>query len=459
MNGKPQKEGLTLGVKLAYGFGDVTGAVLAAVYGFFMLAFLLDVVGLPPAAAGLIFAIAQVWDAVTDPAMGRISDRTRTRWGRRRPYLLFGALPLGIAFFLHWLVPPLGASALFFYYLVIALLLRTAITIVAVPYTSLTPDLAPDHDGRTELNMFRFAFSIFGALTAVILHPLIVALPGNIVTGHALSGSVWMFVIVISTLTCFAFTRERPELATRPESGLPMQRRLAIVFANKPFLIATSLYLLSWAALQFVQANLLLYAHYWLDVEAQFTLFVAVLQITAALFLIVWNRVSARFGKREAYVAGIGIWIVAEIWLYFIQPGQGWMVFGVSFLAGIGLSAAYLVPWSMLPDTIEHNELTTGERQEGLFYGFFVFLQKLGLSLALGFSGFMLGVAGYVTPGVEGGQMALATQPDAVLQMLRIIVSIVPAIVLLVSIPLALAYPITKKRHAEIRAALETGPA
>lgn len=448
---------LTLSVKLAYGFGDVTGAVVAAVYGFFMLSFLLDAAGLPPASAGLIFAIAQIWDAVTDPVMGRLSDRTRARWGRRRPFLLFGAVPLGLAFFLHWLVPPLGGEGLFFYYLVIALLLRTAMTVVAVPYTALTPELAPDHDGRTELTMFRFAFSITGALVAVILHPVIVSLPGNIFAGYALSGGVWMLVIIVSTLTCFAFTFERPEQTMQTESHLTMRERLGIVFGNRPFLIATALYLLSWAALQFVQANLLLYARYWLGLEAQFTLFVAVLQVTAALFLAVWTKVSARFGKREAYIAGIGIWIVAEVALFFVQPGQGWAVMAISFVAGAGLSAAYLIPWSMLPDTIEHNELLTGERQEGLFYGFFVFLQKLGLSAALGLSGFMLGVAGYETPAVADGQVAAAAQPAAVLDMLRLIVSLVPAVVLLVSIPVAMAYPISKRRHAEMRAALEDG--
>ncbi|MEX1181498.1 MAG: MFS transporter [Cucumibacter sp.] len=446
---------LKLSSKLAYGFGDVTGAVIAAVYGFYMQAFLLDVAGLAPATAGIIFAIAQFWDAVTDPAMGRISDLTRSRWGRRRPYLLFGAVPLGLAFFLHWLVPPFGPETLFFYYLVVALLMRTAFTVVSIPYTALTPDLAPDHDGRTQLNLYRFVFSIFGGLAAVILHPVIVASAGDVYVGHMLSAGVWFVVIVVSTLTCFAFTRERPEHLERVDTAMSYGKRLAIVLGNRPYLIATGIYLLSWLALQFIQANLLLYARYWLDAEAQFTSYVAVLQVTAAAFLFVWTFVSARAGKKATYVAGISVWIAVLIGLFFVQPGQAWLLYGVAFLAGIGLSAAYLIPWSMLPDTIEHNELMTGERQEGLFYGFFVFLQKLGLSVGLGLSGWALGEAGYLTPAVEGGELQLVAQPDSVLLTLRIFVSFVPAVVLLLSIPLALAYPISKARHEEIVAALE----
>jgi len=443
---------LKLSTKLAFGFGDVTGAVIAAVYGFFMQAFLLDVAGLAPGAVGVIFAIAQMWDAVTDPAMGRITDRTRTKWGRRRPFLLFGAVPLGIAFFLHWLVPPLGPGGLFFYYLVIAMALRTAFTVVSIPYTALTPDLTPDYDARTQLNLYRFVFSILGGLTAVVLHPILVHAVGNVFVGNAISGGVWALVIVVSTWTCFAFTREPAERLAQPEKHLPLRRRARIVVSNRPYLTATGIYLMSWVALLFIQTNLLLYARYWLGAENLFTSYVVVLQVTAAAFLWVWTRVSERFGKKLTYVAGASVWTVVLIGLFFVQPGQTTLLYGITFFAGAGTSVVYLVPWSMLPDTIEHNELMTGERQEGLFYGLFVFLQKLGLSAGLGLSGFALQMAGYRSPGVEAGAIAAAVQPDSVLLTLRLFVSFIPAAILVLSIPLALSYPIDKRRHAEIRA-------
>jgi len=445
---------LSLRTKLAYGFGDVTGAVISAVYGFFMQAFLLDVAGLAPAAVGLIFAAAQIWDAVTDPMMGRLSDRTRSRWGRRRPFLLFGGVPLALAFLLHWLVPPVGGAWLVAYYFVVALLLRTAFTVISIPYAALTPDLAPDYDGRTRLNMYRFAFSLLGALVAVIAHPLIVAGVGDVYAGHVVSAGIWAVVIVVSTLTCFAFTRERDDLMVRADTGLSYRRRLGIVFSNRPYLIATSLFLLSWVALQFVQANLLLYARYWLDAEAQFTSFVALLQISAALSLIGWTAFSSRFGKKVTYVAGVSLWATMHVAMFFIAPGQDVALYTIALFAGLGLGSAYLIPWSMLPDTIEHNEIRTGERQEGLFYGFFVFLQKLALSIGLGLSGVVLGLAGYATPAVVDGQLQFAQQPDSALLALRLFVSLVPASILFVSIPFALAYPIGKREHGEMQQTL-----
>ena len=442
---------LTLRTKLAYGVGDITGAVISAVYGFFMQAFLLDVAGLAPAAAGLIFALAQIWDAVTDPMMGRISDRTRTRWGRRRPFLLFGGVPLALAFVLHWLVPPVGGVWLVAYYLVVALMLRTAFTVISVPYAALTPDLTSDYDGRTQLNMYRFAFSLLGALVAVIAHPMIVASAGNVYLGHLISAGIWGVVIVVSTLTCFAFTRERPDLMARADTPLSYRQRLGIIFSNRPYLIATALFLLSWLALQFVQANLLLYARYWLNAEAQFTSFVALLQICAAVSLIGWAAFSKRFGKKATYVAGVGLWALMHVFMFFMMPGQDVALYVVAVFAGLGLGAAYLIPWSMLPDTIEHNEVQTGERQEGLFYGFFIFLQKLALSLGLGLSGIVLGLAGYVTPDIVAGELQLAQQPPSALLMLRLFVSLVPAAILLISLPVALAYPITREGYDKMR--------
>lgn len=205
---KPKERELKLINKLAYGAGDLSGAIFAGIYGFFMLAFLLDVAGLSPGYAGLIFAIAQIWDALTDPLVGTLSDRTRTRWGKKRPWLLFGAVPFGIAFFLHWLVPPLDGTALFLYYLVVALFLRTAFTAVNVPYAALTPELSRDYDERTQLNTFRFFFSIVGSMTAIILHPIIVGLGSDQFVGHAMSAGVWMVVIIVTIWMCFAGTYE-----------------------------------------------------------------------------------------------------------------------------------------------------------------------------------------------------------------------------------------------------------
>ncbi len=442
---------LPIKTKLAFGVGDLGAAIVASVQGFFLNAFLLDVAGLRPVAAGAIFLIVKIWDSVNDPIIGALTDRTNTRWGRRRPWLLFGAIPFGLSFFLHWLVPDLGDAGKFIYYLVVALLLDTAFTAVNVPYTALTPELSEDYDERTSLNAYRFSFSILGGMVAAFLHGIIVAGFDNPKTGNAVAAAIWAFFITSSALITFAYTREshfRQESAEGPSFA----DGLRIVFRNRAFLFVTTIYLLTWLCIQFVQANLLLYARYWLGAEAQFPFIILAIQVTAFVFLLVWARVSQHIGKQRTYYAGISLWIAAELLIFFLQPGQVNLLFGLAVLAGAGVSIGYLIPWSMLPDVIELDELETGQRREGVYYGFFVFLQKLGISLGLALSNFALELTGYITP-PEGGPWP--TQPDAVLLALRLFVSLVPAAILLLSIPVVMRYPITRQRHAEIRAALE----
>lgn len=445
---KAKRGSLSLLNKFAFGVGDLGAAIAAGVNGFYLNAFLLDVAGLRPAAVGLIFFIAQFWDAINDPLIGSLSDRTRSRFGRRRSWMLFGAIPFGIAFLMHWYVPALDEGGLFWYYLVVAILFRTAFTAVNVPYTAMTPEMTEDYNERTELNSFRFGFSILGGLTAIVAHPMLVGAFGGTTTSYFFSAGIWAVFMVLSSLLCFAGTFELPhtEHASGKESYL---QNLGKVFQNRPFLIVTGIYLLSWLTLQFVQQYLLLYSRYTLggEAESKFQFYVLVLQVTAFLFLGVWNVVSKRIGKKLTYVIGASLWMVAMIGLYFIQSGQENLIFGVSFIAGMGVSTAYLIPWSMLPDVVDYDELQTGRRREGIYYGLFALLQQVGISFGIFLGNGALEAAGYITPENVGD---IVTQPDSVLMTLRVIVSLVPVVILALSIPLALLYPISQAKHAEI---------
>jgi GPH family glycoside/pentoside/hexuronide:cation symporter len=163
--------------------------------------------------------------------------------------------------------------------------------------------------------------------------------------------------------------------------------------------------------------------------------------------------VSARWGKQRVYYAGASAWIVASIAIFFVPRGQVTVLYGLGLLASAGVSVCYLIPWSLLPDVIELDELETGQRREGIYYGFFVFLQKLGISLGLAASNLVLDVTGYVKPDYPGAALA-PIPPEAVLTSLRVFVSFIPAIILLLSFIMVARYPITRQRHAEIRAAL-----
>jgi GPH family glycoside/pentoside/hexuronide:cation symporter len=453
---KATSEKLTPLTKLAFGAGDLSPAIVAAINGFFLNAFLLDVAGLRPAAVGAIFLIVKIWDAVNDPLMGTLSDRTKSRWGRRRPWLLFAAVPFGVLFFLQWIVPPLGDAAKFWYYLTVAILLDTAYTAVNVPYAALTPELTHDYDERTSLSSYRMSFSVLGGVLAAFLHTLIVdafasSPQGNrIYTGYMVSAAIWAVCIILPNLITFAFTRETHYKEDRPE-GPGFWAGIRTAFQNRAFVLVTVIYLLSWLSVQFVQNNLLLYVKYWAGAESQFGTLVLAVQVSAFLFILLWTQVSRRLGKQRTYYIGMGFWIAVCAALFFLQPGQVTLLFVLAILAGGGVSISYLIPWSMLPDVIELDELRTGQRREGIFYGFFVFLQKLGLSLGIALSNFVLEATGYINH-VPG--QPVPVQPPGVLLALRLFVSAVPAVILLVSFAAVRAFPITRDSHAQVRAAL-----
>ncbi len=446
---------LSVGSKLAYGVGDLGPAIVTGVNGFLLNAFLLDVVGMRPALVGTIFLIAKIWDAINDPIIGALTDRTRSRWGRRRPWLLFSALPFALSFMMVWLVPSLGETGKFWYYLVASLLLDAGFTAVNVPYAALTPELTRDYDERTSLSSYRMSFSILGGVLAVFLHTVIVGMFGDVRTGNAVGAACWAAIIVISNVITFAFTREKhyaEEVSEEKAAPLNFFTGLKVAFSNRAFVYVTLIYLLSWLAIQFVQNNLLLYVKYWIGAESSFGFLVLAVQFSAFVWLLFWNRMSRKFGKKNIYYFGMMFWIGVSIALFFLQRGQITLLFVLAVLAGAGVSIGYLVPWSMIPDVIEIDELKTGQRREGVYYGFFVLLQKVGISLGLALSNYVLDLSGYINQ-VPGG--AVPVQPSAVLMALRIFVSLAPVLILVLSLFVVRAYPITREKHAELRMELE----
>lgn len=454
----PSNSQLPMRTKLAFGLGDLGTAMIAGITGFFLNAFLIEVAQVPPATAGIIFLITKIWDSVNDPLIGVLTDRTKTRWGRRRPWLLFGAVPLALAYFLHWVVPDLGDAGKFWYYLIVALLLDTAYTAVNVPYSALTPELSNDYNERTTLNSYRFSFSILGGLVAIVGHQIVTGMftgqaqaTGNsdlVYTGYLVSAGIWAAIIIISNIITFAYTRENQ--FTEPKEELSFFAGLKIAFRNRPFIYVTLIYLLSWLAIQFVQNNLILYVKYWVNAEEAFIGLVLILQVCAFAFLLIWTRVSHKIGRQRVYYLGTSVWILASVILFFVPPNNLTMLYPIAFLASIGTSVCYLIPWSLLTDVVDVDELETGQRREGIFYGFFVFLQKLGISIGLAISNFILQATGYVAPEYPGAPPFAGQQPEAVLQALRSFVTIAPIVILLIGMLVVRAYPITRQQHAEI---------
>jgi GPH family glycoside/pentoside/hexuronide:cation symporter len=442
------REKLPFVTKLAYGSGDLGTAITAALRGFFLLFFLTDVARLEPAAAASVLLIGRIWDAVNDPLVGWLSDRTVTRWGRRRPWLLWGAIPFGLFFFLLWYVPPFSDTGKFVYYVVISILLDTAYTVINVPYTALTPELTHDYDERTSLNSYRFAFSVGGALLSAVLHPIIVSSVPDVRTGYMISGLIWAIVSAVPCFIVFAFTKERPEsMEGAKEEAIPLLEQIRIAFSNVPYRYVIALYLTSWLALQIVQTVLIYYFTYYLGVPEQLPLILLAIQGSSFIFLFVWSYLSRRLDKRIVYMIGASIWLLVQMAIYFVRPDQAYLIIPLGVVAGAGVAVAYLIPWAMMPDVIELDELETHRRREGIFYGFMVLLQKAGIAFGIFAVGRALGAAGYITP---SDAVPLPIQPESALNAIRLFMGPVPAIILFASLFLAYFYPITRERHEQM---------
>jgi glycoside/pentoside/hexuronide:cation symporter, GPH family len=374
-------------------------------------------------------------------------------------------VPFGLCFFLNWIVPHFSDNlefnqiALFWYYTAVSILFNAFYTVVNLPYTALTAELTKDYDERTSLNSFRFTFSIGGSILSLIIALIISAIvPKDRALQFLILGAVCAIISVLPIYWCVWGTRKRAEAVANqnPEIeqpvSIPYFQQLKIAFTNIPFLFVIGIYLCSWLAVQ-LTAGIIPYfvVNFMKLTQLDVSLVLLTVQGTAMSMLFVWNSVSRRMGKKAVYFMGMSSWLIAQIGLFFIQPGQTGFMYLLCILAGVGVSCAYLVPWSMLPDIVELDELRTGQRREGIFYSFMVFIQKICLGLAVALMLESLGWAGYLKP---VGNIA-QNQPDAVLNIIRFFIAPVPAIALLLGLILTYFYPITKEAHAEILLQLE----
>jgi GPH family glycoside/pentoside/hexuronide:cation symporter len=448
--------------KLAYGAGDLGPAITANISIFFLLVFFTNVAGIPAGLAGSVLLIGKIWDAVNDPFVGMLTDKTKSRrWGRRLPWMLYGAIPFGIFFFLQWIVPQFSSDrstniwALFWYYVVIGLISQVFYTVVNLPYTAMTPELSQDYDERTSLNSFRFTFSIGGSILSLILAQIVFSQIANRQQQYLVLATICTVISVASLYWCIFGVRDRilafeaKRIQLEEPENIPFFEQLKIVFTNRPFLFVIGIYLFSWLAVQITASIIPYFVINCMRLkEADVPTVMIAVQGTALIMLFVWSNLSKRLGKKLVYFLGMTFWIIAAAGLFFLQPGQLVLMYVMAVMAGVGVSTAYLVPWSMIPDVIELDELQTGQRREGIFYGFMVLLQKFGLAFGLFVVGNALQSAGFKE--AIAGQSTLPIQPESALTAIRIAVGPIPTICLICGLVLTYFYPITREMHAEI---------
>ena len=437
---------LTLGSKFKYGLADLGFALITSAMQFFLLFYYTDVAGINPALAGLALMVGKLtWDALNDPLFGYWSDRTRSRFGRRRIYMLIGAVPLGIAAWIMFSLPKglTGVSAflavLFSFWLV-----DSFHTMTTTPYYALTPELTRDYNERASLTSIRMVFSvlgyILGAALTTILAGIFQGAGLNMQQAWSATGAVFGAVAITTTLITTFSVKERPELAGEP-SKLPPIKAVFTSFKNKPFMILMLAFILSSFSFTVLTALVPYFIQYQLNMGDQVSFVLLVMLLMIGIFLMPVKMISDKINKGPAYALGLFIASLAVISSFFFSHEPTPLIYVVAAVAGMGFSAQWVCPWSMLPDVVEYDEKMTGERREGIYYGLWAFLTKFTSALGVAVSGWALDLFGYV-PNAEQTIRALFG--------IRLFFAIVPAVVILISLPFLIWYPITRKSHAEL---------
>lgn len=455
-------------MKLLYGSGDWGISSVGMMRSIFYAIYLTDVVGLEPRLASFGALIGIVWDAVNDPIVGVITDRLHTRWGRRRPFLLWFAIPFGLSFIMLWSAPDWNNQLALLIYVTLSFMIAdTLLTLVSVPFLSLTPELTPDYDERTTLTSFRSFFQLAGALSVVIAAPAIVdrvlAGGGTQQQGFMLVGAIFGGIGAMPLLLLGIFVRETS--TPEQQQAMPFRETLSMAWENIPFRFAVGIHMLNWSAVDMVAVTFPYFLLYWVaggDPLAKINIlgfdlayesaFFGILMSVCILFIPFWLWMAKRLNKKQAYMFGMIIWVAAALMIYTVQPGQtGYLLF-VAALAGIGVSAAYTLPDSLFADVIEWDELRTRRRQEGIFYGMRTLIRKLTGALVIFITLQLLGWSGYVSP-PDG--VVRFTQSDSALHMIRLLVSPFGAAIVSGTIILAWLFPLSREQYQKIQRLLE----
>jgi GPH family glycoside/pentoside/hexuronide:cation symporter len=437
---------LSLGLKTRYGVADLGFALITSAIQFFLLFYYTDVAGIDPAIAGLALMVGKLtWDAINDPLFGYLSDRTRSKFGRRRIYMIIGVVPLGIATWIMFSLPTglTGVSA-FLAVLFTFLLVDTFHTMTSVPYYAMTPELTRDYSDRAGLTSIRMIFSVLGYILGAALTTILVGIfeSKGLDTRAAWSatgaffGVVAVTAILITTLTI----KEIGEMEGEP-SQLPPVKAIGTSFKNQPFVKLMIAFILSSFSFTILTALVPYFITYQLNMGDQVSYVLLVMLVSIGIFLVPAKMISDRINKGPAYALGLFIASIAVMTGYFLPHQPTPLIYVIAFIAGMGFSVQWVCPWSMLPDVIEYDEKMTGERREGIYYGMWAFLSKFTGALGIAVSGWALSWFNYV-PNAEQTSQALFG--------IRLFFSIVPAVVILISLPILIRYPITRASHAAL---------
>lgn len=428
---------------LGYGLGDVANNFAFAMGALFLLNYYTDVAGISAAAAGTMLAVVRIYDAVMDVVAGRVIDRTSTRWGRFRPFLLWGAIPLMLLSVAVFAVPgSWSATEKLIYAYVTYALLGTAYYFVNIPYGSLATVMTQQPRERARIGASR---TIMASMTfvflALVLGPVVRKL-----SGAELQAQLTQFTLILATaglvlyFICFKSTRE---VVKRDVESPALKDSVGTLFTNRPLMMLCVVALCVLIGYFALTASAMYYARYVLgDAKLFVTMIVIIALIGTLIAAPLVPMLVGRFGKKNAFLLGLGLGAAGFTSLFLTSAATIGMVYFSLGLGAVGVMMSMTVMWALEADTVEYGEWKTGIRIEGLTYSFFSFTRKCGQALGGSIPAFLLAGSGYIPNA--------STQSESALQSIQQGIALVPATAFALAFILMLFYPLTDKRHAEL---------
>ena len=444
---------LSFASKAGYGLGDLGFLLVWHGSALFLLYFYTDVLGLPPGLAGAIYLISMIWDAVSDPIVAAWAEHRAARTGRYAPIIAMAALPVGLAYGLMFIAPPLSGLALAAWALATHLVFRTAYTIASMPYNTLPVRLTTDGNARSALSGFRVSGAATGAVITAVLTPVIVQ--ANQTAGRTEAFGYMIAAILVGLLAsallfaCSRVVREPempPQDAERPDYLSALFGLFRAARGNTPLLRLLAIMVGGTIAQGLFLQNMLYFLTHVIGRADLITPVLAASAFAVILAAPVWVILAARTSKRVSLISGLAVAVTGYAAMALAPPGGAMVPMIAVAIAGMGGAAIPVMLWSMVPDAIEHGELTTGLRVEARTFGLATFAQKSAVGITAVIIGFILASAGY------SGD---AAPPQSALTAIRIMVSLAPALLMASLIAIIWTYPISQLRHQEILAALK----
>lgn len=441
------KAGDRLSIKeiVSYGLPMMGINGIAFTLGVYLPNFYTDEIGVSAALLSWIFLSGRIWDALTDPAVGHISDLTRTRWGRRRPYFLISALPIWFLYYLIWVPSPsLSATGAFVYLMICYFMLYTFYTVFYIPHYSLGMEYSPDYHERSRLFGGRLAFHIVGSIMGVVLPPYLSILAGSKKIGYTWMGFGYGALTTVLILITFLLLRERKERIESPR--YPFFKGLRVTFRNRAFIILMLTYMITMVAISLIQPLTMYLAKYIIKMEWTVQPLVITYMACSIVSIPIWLSLAKKFGKNKTWSGALVL--SACGWLCLLSVGEGtWLRFILCGIpTGTAAGCTLILGPSIQADVIDSDELETGSRREGAFVGVLSFIDKAAIGLAVFVALQGLSMIGYV-PNVE--------QTETVKKGIMFLISYLPAFLSIVAVLIFQMFPITREVHADIRKKLE----